>query len=137
MAGSYDQFFHDHAARESVGMFGQNASLNDQALGANGLNDLDDYKDDGRQQGGTQTATASYADCKTQDLTLSSAFGAGVHDVAVSFLDDAWGGTPSTDRTLYADSIDDDGRRYASATAAPTTNGTVHFHVGAPNANAT
>ena len=31
----------------------------------------------------------------------SRAFGLGAHDLAVSFLDDAYGGTPTTDRNLY------------------------------------
>lgn len=88
---------------------------------------------DGKQQGGTQTATASHADGNTQDLTLSGAFGTGVHDVAVTFLNDAWGGTQSTDRNLYVNSIDDNGNHYASATAALMTNGTVHFQVGMTN----
>lgn len=170
MAGSYDQFFHDLAVRESVGVFDQNALPNYQALGANGLNclgayqfegwamiNLGYYKDDGKpnanqwsadswngspqfavgvdgkQQGGTQTATAYHADGKTQDLTLSGAFGTGVHDVAVTFLNDTWGGTPSTDHNLYVNSIDDNGKHYASATAALMTNGTVHFQVGTAN----
>ena len=85
---------------------------------------------DGTQQGGTQTATASHAAGQTQDLTLSGAFGTGVHDVAVTFLNDAYGGTPSADRNLYVNSIDDNGTHYASATAALMTNGTVHFQVG-------
>ncbi len=92
---------------------------------------------DGKQQGGTQTATASHADGQTQNLTLSGAFGAGVHDVAVTFLNDAWGGTSTTDRNLYVDSIDDNGQHYASAAATLLSNGTVHFQVGLPNPNGT
>lgn len=92
---------------------------------------------DGKQQGGTQTATASHADGQTQDITLSGAFGTGVHDVAVTFLNDAWAGTPSTDRNLYVNSIDDNGQHYASAAATLFSNGTVHLQAGAPNAGGT
>ncbi len=88
---------------------------------------------DGHQQGRTQTATASHADGQTQDIGLSGAFGVGVHDVAVTFLNDAWGGNPNTDRNLYVESIDDNGRHYASASAALMSNGTVHLQVGVPN----
>ncbi len=92
---------------------------------------------DGKQQGGTQTATASHADGATQDVTLSGAFGTGAHDVAVTFLNDAWGGTPATDRNLYVNSIDDNGQHYASATAALMSNGTVHLQVGVANSTGT
>lgn len=90
---------------------------------------------DGKQQGGTQTATASHAKGQTQDIVLSGAFGNGAHDVTVTFLNDAWGGTSSTDRNLYVNSIDDNGQHYASAAATLVTNGTVHFQTGTPNVN--
>jgi len=88
---------------------------------------------DGKQQGGTQTVTASHTGGQTQDTSLSGAFGLGLHDVAITFLNDAWGGTPSTDRNLYVDSIDDNGQHYASASATLMSNGTVHLQVGVPN----
>ncbi len=90
---------------------------------------------DGKQLGGTQTATMAHADGQTQNVSLSGAVGVGVHDVAVTFLNDAWGGTPSTDRNLYVDSIDDNGQHYASASAMLMSNGTVHLQVGVPSVN--
>jgi len=55
---------------------------------------------DGTQQGGTLTATALHA--SGQDtVTVHGDFAAGSHSIAVQFLNDAWGGTASTDRNLY------------------------------------
>ena len=88
---------------------------------------------DGKQQGGTQTATASHANGQIQDISLSGAFGVGVHNVAVTFLNDAWGGTPNTDRNLYVDSINSNGQPYAPASAMLMSNGTAHFQVGVPD----
>ena len=85
---------------------------------------------DGHQIGGTETATASHAAGQTQALTLEGSFGATPHQVAVSFINDAWGGTAQTDRNLYVDSVTD-----GTATAPGATlyqNGTSSFAVGAP-----
>ena len=60
---------------------------------------------DGKQVGGTMTATASHALGQTQAISLSGNFGAGAHDVAVTFLNDAYGGSASTDRNLYVDKL--------------------------------
>jgi hypothetical protein len=59
----------------------------------------------GKQIGGTFTAAAD----QEQSVTLNGDFGRGTHDVSVRFLNDAWGGTPSSDRNLYVDSITYDG----------------------------
>ena len=59
---------------------------------------------DGRQIGGTQTALASHAAGQNQSFTVLGNFAAGLHTVSVDFLNDAWGGTPSTDRNLYVTS---------------------------------
>src|SRR5439155_1500781 len=48
---------------------------------------------DGQQVGGTLSTSASHAAGQTQDITLTGQFGSGAHDVAVTFLDDAWGGS--------------------------------------------
>ena len=60
---------------------------------------------DGRQLGGTLTATASHAAGASQTLTFKGDFGTGAHAVAVNFLNDAWGGTAATDRNLYVNAI--------------------------------
>ena len=60
---------------------------------------------DGKQLGGTLTATASHAAAANQNFTFKGDFGTGAHAVAVNFLNDAWGGTAATDRNLYVNGI--------------------------------
>ncbi len=83
---------------------------------------------DGQQRGGTYTATASHAAGQSQLITI-----AGIvetltpHDIAVSFINDAWGGSPATDRNLYVDSIQFDRQAVAGGSATLFSNGTQHF----------
>ena len=58
----------------------------------------------GVQVGGIQTATASHAAGQTQALDVLGDWGGTAPSVAVTFLNDAYGGTASTDRNLYVDS---------------------------------
>ena len=60
---------------------------------------------DGQQLGGTFTATALHSSSATQEFTFKGDFGSGQHTVAVDFLNDAWGGTPTTDRNLYVNDV--------------------------------
>ena len=60
---------------------------------------------DGAQTGGVQTAAALHSLGQTQAFTLDGDFGPGAHTVTATFLNDAYGGTSSTDRNLYVDSI--------------------------------
>ena len=60
---------------------------------------------DGKQLGGTLTATASHAAAANQNFTFKGDFGTGAHAVAVNFLNDAWGGSAATDRNLYVNAI--------------------------------
>jgi len=69
---------------------------------------------DGKQIGGTQTALASHAAGADQTFTVEGSFGVNQHSVGVNFLNDAYGGTPQTDRNLYVDAASYDG-----TTAAP------------------
>ena len=62
-----------------------------------------------------------------QDFAFSG-FGPGSHDVGVTFLNDAYGGTASTDRNLYVGSIDFGSHHFAT-NAALMSNGTQHFAV--------
>ena len=64
---------------------------------------------DGVQQGGTFTASASHAFQQTQTLTINGSFGPGAHNVAVNFLNDAYGGSASADRNLYLSQVALDG----------------------------
>lgn len=59
---------------------------------------------DGHQVGDVQTAHASHASGQWDTVTLPGSFGPGPHSVAVDFLNDAWGGSASTDRNLYVES---------------------------------
>jgi hypothetical protein len=56
---------------------------------------------DGTQIGGTLTAQASHAAGAVQDILVMGTFGQGQHTATVDFLNDAYGGTPATDRNLY------------------------------------
>ena len=58
---------------------------------------------DGVQVGGTQTAHASHAAGQDDTLTINGSWAPGAHSVTVNFLNDAYGGTPATDRNLYLD----------------------------------
>ena len=48
---------------------------------------------DGKQIGGTLTATASHSAGQEQSFTINGSFGGGDHTVSVDFLNDAWAGT--------------------------------------------
>jgi predicted Zn-dependent protease len=90
---------------------------------------------DGQFLAAAQTVTASHGAGNTEQFTFQGNFGAGLHDLAVSFLNDAWGGTTQTDRNLYVDGVTYDGTQLAQGTAALYTNGTAHFAVGSGSAS--
>ena len=46
--------------------------------------------------------------------------------LAINFINDAWGGTPDTDRNLYVDGVDLNGTPQAGGAAALYSNGTAH-----------
>jgi hypothetical protein len=82
---------------------------------------------------GTYTATASHAAGQSQAITITGiAESFTPHDVAVTFLNDAGGGTTSADRNLYVNSIQFDGQTVPGATAALLSAGTDHFTAIAP-----
>lgn len=64
---------------------------------------------DGAQIGGLQTAVASHGAAQTQIFNVLGSFATGGHTATVNFLNDAWGGSPSTDRNLYVDNAALDG----------------------------
>lgn len=55
------------------------------------------------------TVTAPHAAGAGETFTFRGDFGAGAHGVAVSFLNDAYGGTPATDRNLYVNKVNYNG----------------------------
>ena len=68
---------------------------------------------DGKALGAAQSVTASHARGGVQNFAFGQAMAAGTHDVAVSFLNDAWGGTVATDRNLYVNAVDANGAAHA------------------------
>ena len=89
---------------------------------------------DGVQYGGVYTAAASHAAGQSQAITISGipeSFSA--HDIAVSFLNDVYGGSPAADRNLYVSSIQFDGQLVANGSAALYTTSTQHFAAYAPS----
>jgi hypothetical protein len=71
----------------------------------------------GKALGGTFTATAPHASGASQAFIFNGDFGAGQHAVAVNFLNDAYAGTPSTDRNLYVNGISYNGTNTAQSAA--------------------
>ena len=84
---------------------------------------------DGHQLGSAQVVTASHAAGKVQDFVFQGSFGAGPHDLAVRFINDAWGGTANTDRNLYVNGIDYNSVSAPKGSAALYWNSAVHFQL--------
>ena len=64
---------------------------------------------DGVQLGGTFATTAQRAAGASQSFIFNGDWGVGAHTVTVKFLNDAYGGTPATDRNLYVNGVSYDG----------------------------
>jgi beta-glucanase (GH16 family) len=84
---------------------------------------------DGKAIDGAHSVTASHAGGAMEAFTFNGDFGSGTHDVAITFTNDAWGGTTSTDRNLYVDNVSLNGHEVADASHALYSNGTVHLSV--------
>ena len=85
---------------------------------------------DGVQQGGVRVVTALANQNQTQVFGITGNFGAGPHKVGVNFINDAYAGTPQTDRNLYLNGISYDGVAVRGAQAALLSNGGVSYTVG-------
>ncbi|WP_207791821.1 carbohydrate-binding domain-containing protein [Siccirubricoccus phaeus] len=59
---------------------------------------------DGVQVGGILTASALHGGATADTLTVLGDWGPGPHTATVTFLNDGYGGTPTTDRNLYVES---------------------------------
>jgi hypothetical protein len=88
---------------------------------------------DGVQVGGTQTisAAASHASGTDQTFDVLGSF-EGQHQVSVSFVNDLYAGTPSTDRNLYLDGASIDGTVVPNSTYSILGDSTETFGVGVP-----
>ena len=60
---------------------------------------------DDKQVGGERVAKAAAARGEIDYVTLTGDFHSGTHKLGVTFLNDAWGGTASTDRNLYVERL--------------------------------
>ncbi len=81
---------------------------------------------DGKTVGGTVAVTALHAQGKSQSVVLTGQWGAGAHDIGIQFINDAYGGTPTTDRNLYVNGVTYDGQASATPSAALYSSGTAH-----------
>ncbi len=75
------------------------------------------------------TVTALENAGRNETFTFKGAFGPGAHDLAVSFLNDAYGGTPTTDRNLYVNGASYNGISTRPATAELDAAGTARFTI--------
>ena len=66
----------------------------------------------GHQIGGVQTVTASHGAGQSQTVTLLDFFDTDISQVAISFINDRYDGTASTDRNLYVDKLTLNGTAY-------------------------
>ena len=89
---------------------------------------------DGQQIGGTQTATALHSQGSTQRMSFLGDFGPGEHKVDVRFLNDAWGGTPNTDRNLYIHGVELNGVHAPNDQVTLYSARTASFYVNADTA---
>ena len=87
---------------------------------------------DGKQVVNGGVCTASAAAGKTQGVTLPGILAAGTHDIAVGFLNDAYGGTDSTDRNLYVMGANVQGKAVSGFGGALYSEGTQHFNLLVP-----
>ena len=87
---------------------------------------------DGTTIGTPQTVTALHGGGATQVFAFDGALTPGTHDVAVSFLNDAYGGSTGADRNLYIDTASVGGTAVAGAAAALWSETTQHFSVNVP-----
>ena len=84
---------------------------------------------DGKQVGGTLTAKALHALGQADTITVMGDWAPGSHSVSVNFLNDAFGGSASTDRNLYVDGGTYNGAPVGSAKLALFSAGSQSFQV--------
>ncbi len=87
---------------------------------------------DGQKQGGNFTVVASHAAGNSETFTFDGNWGGGSRTIAVAFLNDAYGGSPSTDRNLYVNDITYDGTNTGQSASLYTTSAQSFTTQGAP-----
>jgi hypothetical protein len=91
----------------------------------------------GKQVGGTYSASALHSSGDGDTFVLTGNWNSGANTVQINFINDAFGGTASTDRNLYVNSIAYDGVTYKGTSATMDSNGSHTFTVGGSTATAT
>ena len=87
----------------------------------------------GNQVMGYYTVTASHSAGQSQTITIANIpESLQAHDIAVAFVNDAYGGSASLDRNLYLNSMQFDGKAVSGGSATFLSNGTQHFTATAP-----
>jgi hypothetical protein len=66
---------------------------------------------------------------KYQGFTFAGNWGAGTHTIGVAFVNDAYGGTSTTDRNLYVDGVSVNNATVFSGVDTLLSNGTDNFTV--------
>ena len=84
---------------------------------------------DGKQISAPQEVTALHSAGQLQNFQFAGDFGAGQHAVSVSFVNDAYGGSPSADRNLYVGASTFNGESVAQGTTTLDANGSTSFTV--------
>ncbi len=79
---------------------------------------------DGKAVGNPVTVTALHGLGQSQTVTLTGQWGAGAHAIGIQFINDAYGGTPATDRNLYVNGVAFDGQTAAGPPTTLYSNGT-------------
>jgi hypothetical protein len=87
---------------------------------------------DGVDVGSTFTATSSHAAGASQQIAIAGNWGANAHSVSANFINDAYGGSSTTDRNLYVNGVNYDGRDIDNSSATFLWNETKTFNVAAP-----
>jgi len=84
---------------------------------------------DGKTLGSAQSVTVLHKGSATQNFAFASTMAAGTHDIAVSFLNDAYGGTATTDRNLYVNAIIANGITAPGTAAVLLSTAAQHFSI--------
>jgi hypothetical protein len=84
---------------------------------------------DGQQIGGTLTAKASHSSGQSDTITVMGDWAVGSHTVSVNFLNDAYGGSSSTDRNLYVEGATYNGAAVSGAQQPLYSSGAGTFQV--------
>ena len=90
---------------------------------------------DGQTLVQNSTVTALHTKGQSQAVSLQDILSPGTHDLALSFLNDAYGGSPTTDRNLYLVGLDVNGTAASGVSANLYSAGTQHFHFVVPPAS--